>query len=276
MTKEDITVFQAALRRELAILKNPLPAPLANAMIFPRARQGRATLVNWRRGSSPADWAAAIRKAHGWTCEIPPGIFLLDLDKGGVLEILVPRLPDGYGLVESSPSRYHIWLQGDAEPGNHIGKLENVFLEVHGPGRLATLPPSLHVDFGRPYRWIRPFMGTVPTRPADMDIFMEDTTPKTNRPIHFPAPTGGVPLHELMSRFTGQDGRSQGQEWAFFCPRHDDHHRSLMVNDEKDLFFCHGAGCGFKGNRETLAKLLGLRLRTARRFIPTFEVKEET
>jgi hypothetical protein len=51
-----------------------------------------------------------------------------------------------------------------------------------------------------------------------------------------------------------------------------------MVSDERELFFCHGAGCGFKGNRITLEKLLGLRPPARRRgrtvWIPTFEVKE--
>lgn len=270
---DDLAVFQAALRRELAILKCPLLAPLDGATIFPRAWRGRATLVNWRRGSSPAEWSKAVRKRHGWCLEIPPDVFLLDLDHEGALEILAPRLPAGHGLVQSSPGRYHVWLYGDAPPGNHIGKAGDASLEVHGPGRLATLPPSLHVDFGNPYRWLRPFKGNIPTRPAELDIELEDTATRPERRTHFPEPAGGTPLHDLMSRFTGQDGRPQGKEFAFRCPRHDDQHASLMVNDERGVFFCHGAGCGFKGNRITLEKLLGLKVFRKRTGVITVEVK---
>jgi hypothetical protein len=217
-------------------------------------------MVHWRRGdNSAADWANAIRKPHGWCCSIPPGVFLLDLDREGTLELLVPLLPQGFGLVQSSPGRYHVWLCGEAPPGNHTGKIDGSALEVHGSGRLATLPPSRHVNTGRPYRWLRPFLGNVPTTPHGLGIILEDLSIKPlNRRSHFP-PATGVPLHELMDQLTGQDGHPQGQEWAFLCPRHDDSRRSLMVNDAKGVFFCHGAGCCFKGNRVTLEKLLGLR-----------------
>lgn len=276
MTGDDLTKFQTALWRELAILKCPLPAPLFGATIFPRASRGRATLVNWRQGSSPAEWAAAVRKPHGWACEIPPGVFLLDLDKAGALELLALRLPAGHGLVRSSPGRYHVWLCGDAPPGNHIGKIDGCSFEVHGPGRLATLPPSLHVDTGQPYSWLHPFVGNKPTTPQELGIVI--AAPVAHKPLrtgHFPASApGAVPLHELMSQFTGQDGRPVGQEWAFQCPKHADKHASLMVNDEKGVFYCHGAGCGFSGNRVTLEKLLGIRT-SKHRWVPTFEVKEE-
>lgn len=272
--------FQVALRRELAGLKCPLPAPLDSVIVFPRAFRGRATLVHWRQGdSSAAEWALAIRKRHGWCLQIPPGIFLLDLDKPGVLELLAPRFPAGYGLVQSSPGRYHIWLCGTAPPGAHIGQVEGQSVEVHAAPRLATLPPSLHIDIGKPYRWLRPFLGTAPTSPEDLGIVIEvPLAPKRLQPSYFPVPPpGAVSLHELMEKFTGQDGRHQGQEWAFRCPRHDDSHASLMVSDAKGVFFCHGAGCGFKGNRLTLEKLAGIRpvRSSGRRFIPTFEVKEE-
>jgi len=268
--------FQAALRRELAHHRCPLPAPLSGVVIFPRAFRGRATLIRWRQGdSSPADWADAIRKPHGWCCEIPRGVFLLDLDREGALELLVTRLPHGFGLVQSSPGRYHVWLSGEAPPGQHLGHMEDHILEVHGPGRLATLPPSRHVDTGKPYHWLNRFLGTVPVKPEDLGIVLvERPTRSTNR-SYIPAPAGGSPLHELMAQLTGQDGRPQGQEWAFFCPRHDDHHRSLMVNDEKGLFYCYGAGCGFKGNRRTLENLLGLRPRRQRRVRVIAEVKLE-
>lgn len=252
--------FQTALRRELVYHRCPMPTPLHGATVFPRAFRGRATLVYWRRGSSAADWAAAIRKPHGWVCEIPRGVFLLDLDKEGALELLTARLPQGYGLVQSSPGKFHVWLCGEAPPGQHVGHLDGASLEVHGPGRLATLPPSLHVDTGRRYQWLRPFLGTVPTTPNTLGVILEERSNKAlHHRSHFPAPAGSAPLHELMSQLAGQDGRSQGQEWAFRCPRHDDQHASLMVNDEKGLFYCHAVGCGFKGNRVTLERLLGIR-----------------
>ena len=101
--------FQAALRRELVCHHCPLPAPLAGAIVFPRAFRGRATLVRWRRSdSSAAKWTAALHRPHGWCVEIPEGVFLLDLDKEGTLQFLVPRLPQGYGLVESSPGHHHV------------------------------------------------------------------------------------------------------------------------------------------------------------------------
>jgi hypothetical protein len=260
--KNDLAAFQVALRRELANLKCPLPAPLTSATVFPRAWRGRAALVHWRRGdSSAAEWAAAVRKRHGWCCEIPPGVFLLDLDRAGVLELLLPKLPQGYGLVESSPGKYHIWLCGTVLPGNHLGRLDESILEVHGAGRLATLPPSLHVDTSRPYRWARAFAGTRSITPQDIGIVVDIKEPEPSKAIHRPLspPPGAVPLHELMVQLTGQDGRPIGHEWAFHCPKHDDKHASLMVSDEKGLFFCHGAGCGFKGNQQSLEKLLGIR-----------------
>jgi hypothetical protein len=260
MSSPPVDQFQVALRKELANLRCPLPAPLAGAIIFPRAVRGRATLVRWRQGSCAAEWAAAVRRRHGWCVEIPPSIFLLDLDKEGTLQVLMRRLPEGYGLVQSSLGHFHVWLCGEAQSGNHLGHIERSTLEIHGPGRLATLPPTLHVDTGLAYRWLRPFLGTVPTSPQNLGIVMEKEAGKSPPRRDFVIPATGIPLHELMSQLTGQDGHLQGQEWAFFCPRHDDHHASLMVNDEKGLFYCHGAGCAFKGNRITLEKLLGLRL----------------
>lgn len=267
LSPELLARFQEALRRELQGLGCPIPGPLVGAPVFPRRVQGRATLVHWRQGdSSPADWAVAIRKPHGWCLEIPQGVFLLDLDRPGALETLLPRLSKGFGLVESSPAHYHIWLCGEAPPAQHLGHVDSHKLEIHGPGRLATLPPTRHVDTGRPYRWLRPFLGNAPTRPQDLGIVVSAREPVTKVPRdpHFP-PAAGVPLHCLMAQFTGQEGKPQGQEWAFHCPHHDDSHPSLMVNDPKGLFYCHAVGCGLKGNRRTLESLLGIKPSARRR-----------
>jgi hypothetical protein len=255
--------FQVALRNELAHCSCPLPAPLdtAGGIIFPRAYRGRAALVKWRQGSPDTEWAAALRQPHGFCLEIPEHILLLDLDKPGVLELLQCKLPAGYGLVSSSPGKFHIWLNGTAPAGNHIGTIGGIELEVAGRGKLATLPPSLHLGTGRAYRWLQPFLGTVPTCPEDLGIIINvPTAVQRVRPGHFPiSHAGDIPLHELMERYVGQAGRRQGSEWAFRCPKHEDKHPSLMVSDEKEVFLCFSAGCRFRGNRLTLQELLGLR-----------------
>jgi len=272
--------FQQQLLNELACRGCPLPAPLADRTVFPRAVRGRATLVHWRRGDSAVeDWVLALGQPHGWCIEIPEGVFFLDLDRGGdrTLHLLASRLPVGYGLVQSSQGRYHIWVNGEASPGQHIGRLDGSqeLVEVHGSGRLATLPPSLHVGTGRPYSWLRRFLGTASVTPEALGIAVDLPPPRPRRRVSLPGPTLGVSLSELMAQYVGQEGRRQGREVAFFCPRHEDRRRrSLMVEDELGLFYCHGAGCGWSGNRVTLERLLGLRS-SGRRLIPTFGVRND-
>ena len=37
-----------------------------------------------------------------------------------------------------------------------------------------------------------------------------------------------------------------GDEVAGLCPLHQDHHPSFYVNRRKQVFYCHGCGCGGK------------------------------
>jgi len=168
--------FQLELRVELARRGCPLPAPLEEMMVFPRAVRGQATLVRWRRGDSTSDdWGRAVRQPHDYCVELPPGVFLLDLDYPGALKVLGPRLPDGFGLVASSPGRYHVWICGETPPRQYIGQLDRFqeFVEVHGEGRMAILPPSLHIGIGRPYRWLRRFLGAKSTTSETLGIVVK-------------------------------------------------------------------------------------------------------
>ena len=54
-----------------------------------------------------------------------------------------------------------------------------------------------------------------------------------------------VPLLEYLQRHHWRGHRvGAGPEFAGLCPLHDDTHPSFYVNAQKNLFYCHGCGCG--------------------------------
>lgn len=54
-----------------------------------------------------------------------------------------------------------------------------------------------------------------------------------------------VPLLEYLQRHHWRGHRvGAGPEFAGLCPLHEDTHPSFYVNAQKNLFYCHGCGCG--------------------------------
>jgi integrase len=54
-----------------------------------------------------------------------------------------------------------------------------------------------------------------------------------------------VPLLEYLRRHHWSGHRvGAGPEFAGLCPLHEDTHPSFYVNAQKNLFYCHGCGCG--------------------------------
>jgi DNA primase len=54
-----------------------------------------------------------------------------------------------------------------------------------------------------------------------------------------------VPLLEFLQRHHWRGYRvGAGPEFAGLCPLHEDTHPSFYVNAQKNLFYCHGCGCG--------------------------------
>jgi DNA primase len=54
-----------------------------------------------------------------------------------------------------------------------------------------------------------------------------------------------VPLLEYLQRHHWSGHRvGAGPEFAGLCPLHEDAHPSFYVNAQKNLFYCHGCGCG--------------------------------
>jgi DNA primase len=56
---------------------------------------------------------------------------------------------------------------------------------------------------------------------------------------------GRMPLLDFLQRhrWTGRQVGS-GQEYVGLCPLHEESHPSFYVNAHKNLFYCHGCGCG--------------------------------
>jgi putative DNA primase/helicase len=42
------------------------------------------------------------------------------------------------------------------------------------------------------------------------------------------------------------EATKRGKEWMAHCPKHDDQHESLAINEEKEVYLCHG--CHWKGS----------------------------
>jgi DNA primase len=61
-----------------------------------------------------------------------------------------------------------------------------------------------------------------------------------------------VPIEQLAERLSGE-GKRRGREIAFICPLHDDHDPSLIVDPEKQVWFCHP--CAVGGDVVELARL---------------------
>lgn len=61
----------------------------------------------------------------------------------------------------------------------------------------------------------------------------------------FEALKNRIPLLDFLQRhrWTGRQVGS-GQEYVGLCPLHEESHPSFYVNAHKNLFFCHGCGCG--------------------------------
>jgi hypothetical protein len=54
-----------------------------------------------------------------------------------------------------------------------------------------------------------------------------------------------VPLLEYLQRHHWRGHRvGAGPEFTALCPLHEDSHPSFYVNVRKNLFYCHGCGCG--------------------------------
>ena len=54
-----------------------------------------------------------------------------------------------------------------------------------------------------------------------------------------------IPLLEYLQRYHWRGHRvGAGPEFAGLCPLHEDRHPSFYVNVRKNLFYCHGCGCG--------------------------------
>lgn len=73
------------------------------------------------------------------------------------------------------------------------------------------------------------------------------------RPAGYVAPADvesarAVPIREVAIRLgLGQGAQRGGDEWAVFCPLHDDHSPSLMLNPTKNAWYCFPCGEGGDG-----------------------------
>ena len=57
-----------------------------------------------------------------------------------------------------------------------------------------------------------------------------------------------MPILEVAQRL-GLNPVQKGRKWIALCPLHDDHHPSLHLDADKDLWYCHPCAEGGDGIR---------------------------
>ena len=94
----------------------------------------------------------------------------------------------------------------------------NFFFSLPHHPRLGSVAEGSYLDAG----------GTADTMSEDLERFKQR-----------------IPLLEYLQRHHWRGHRvGVGTEFAGLCPLHEDKHPSFYVNVRKNLFYCHGCGCG--------------------------------
>lgn len=132
-------------------------------------------------------------------------------------------------------------------------------LDLLPAGNLEILPPSIHAETSRPYRWGAPI-----PRPDELADLPAALTPSTRRPSPTPTgpgrPGGGPPMRPEHQAAFAELWAAVGValrngEALYRCPWHDDAAPSLSIHAERGVWACH-AGCGHGGLRD-LRKRVG-------------------
>jgi hypothetical protein len=178
----------------------------------------------------------------GLLCGAAAGIAVFDIDDLGRYAAMTARLgplPVRFVETGSGTAHYYVRWQPDLPSqltwdGARIGDI------IRGPRQYVVIPPSIHPDTGRPYRWCVDPATPLPALPKPWQIYLDSLDGVPVGPAVHPAPLPQSDIERRQAIARQQPGASRRPDGRikFQCPVCRDSHQDNAV-----LFAAGTYGC---------------------------------
>lgn len=133
-----------------------LPSRWRIVLLKPRSKEPIGRAWNVTKDQNIIEKHVATGGNIGLVCGPDSGVAVLDFDQTDAMRQMAESLAPVRPWVETGRGRFHCYIRWEADlPARLMWRGENVGEVQRGPGlQHVVMPPSIHPETGREYRWL--------------------------------------------------------------------------------------------------------------------------